>query len=227
LAKHVRSLVQPDTKQEGFFMFEKQRLQASIDRSEISNLVAKSIITRDSGMWKELMGCYHSDAEFTSSWWEGKASDFVKVASDKLNSARAEGGEQKHVSSNHWIEINGEHATEECDLILFMRCPVNGVLLDFATWSRRIHLLAKENGAWKIWKWFAIYEKDRMEPVDPTVDAGKYFDAPALSKYPKQIRHHLWRNEIKGSAPAKELCIRGTEQENIVRAEARRWLESD
>lgn len=205
-------------------MIDERRLQASIDRSEISSLVAKSIITRDSGMWDELMECYHSDAEFTSSWWQGKASDFVKVASEKLNSVRAEGGDQKHVSSNHWIEINGERATEECDLILYMRCPVNGVLLDFATWSRRIHLLAKENGAWKIWKWFAIYEKDRMEPVDPTVGAEKYFDVDALSKYPQQIRYHLWRNEMIGSAPSRGLCIRGTEQETIVRAAAREWL---
>jgi hypothetical protein len=208
-------------------MADEQRLRASIDRSEISNLVAKSIITRDSGMWDQLMECYHSQAQFTSSWWEGKASDFVKVAGEMLKSVHAKGGDQKHVSSNHWIEINGERATEECDLILYMRCPVNGVLLDFATWSRRIHLLTKENDTWKIWKWFAIYEKDRMEPVDPTVASEEYFDAEALSKYPQQIRYHLWRNEILGSAPAKELCIRGTEQERVVRTEARRWLEGN
>jgi hypothetical protein len=84
-------------------MNDEKKLRDSIDRSEIINVVSKSIITRDSGMWKELAECYHSEAEFTSSWWQGKPSDFIKVASEKLETARSEGGEQKHMTSNHWI----------------------------------------------------------------------------------------------------------------------------
>jgi len=205
-------------------MIDEKKLQESIDRSEIINVVSKSIITRDSGMWKELAECYHSEAEFTSSWWQGKPSDFIKVASKKLEAARSEGGEQKHVTSNHWIELNGDRATAECDLILFMRRKINDVELDFATFSRRLHLMAKENGDWKIWRRFAIYERDRMDPVDPTVGVDQYFDAEALSKFPQKIRYHLWRNAVMGSEPSKNLCIKGTEQEKIVREEAQKWI---
>ena len=102
-------------------MIEEKRLRDTIDRSEIINLISKSIITRDSGRWDELAECYHSEAEFTSSWWKGKPSDFFKVASEKLEESRRAGGEQKHVTSNQWIEIAGERATAESDLILFMR----------------------------------------------------------------------------------------------------------
>jgi len=205
-------------------MIDEKRLRDSIDRSEIINVVSKSILTRDSGLWDKLAECYHSEAEFTSSWWQGKPSDFIKVASKKLASAREEGGEQKHITSNHWIELRGDRATAECDLILFMRRAVNGVDLDFATWSRRLHLMARENGEWKIWRRFAIYEKDSVAPVDPTVPAERYLDVDAMVKYPKAIRYHLWRNEVMGSAPAKNLCIRGTEQEKRVREEARDWI---
>jgi len=205
-------------------MIDEQRLRDSVDRSEIINVISKSIITRDSGLWEQLAECYHSQAEFTSSWWQGKPSDFIKVASQKLSAAREEGGEQKHMTSNHWIELNGERATAECDLILFMRRAVKGVELDFATASRRLHLMAKENGEWKIWRRFAIYEKDSMQPVDPTVTPDRYYDAAAMAKFPKAIRYHLWRNEVLGSAPSKNLCIRGTEQEKRVRAEAQQWI---
>ena len=99
-------------------MVDEKKLQDSIDRSEIINLVSKSIITRDSGLWEKLAECYHPDAEFTSSWWQGKPADFIKVASKKLEVARQEGGEQKHMTSNHWIEINGDRATAECDLMV-------------------------------------------------------------------------------------------------------------
>lgn len=205
-------------------MADQKKLQESIDRSEIINVVFKSIITRDSVLWDQLAECYHSEAEFTSSWWQGKPSDFIKIASKKLEAVRAEGGEQKHVTSNHWIEINGDRATAECDLILFMRGPINGVLIDFATWSRRLHLMAREGGDWKIWRRFAIYERDRMDPVDPTVSPDQYYDAEAMAKFPRKIRHHLWRNSVTGSEPAKELCIRGSEQETVVRAKARDWI---
>ena len=205
-------------------MVDEKKLQDSIDRSEIINLVSKSIITRDSGLWEKLAECYHPDAEFTSSWWQGKPADFIKAASKKLEVARQEGGEQKHMTSNHWIEINGDRATAECDLILFMRRMVKGIELDFATASRRLHLMEKRDGDWKIWRRFAIYEKDRLDPVDPTVEPGEYYDPKAMAKFPKPIRYHLWRNEVIGSAPSKNLCIRGTHQEKVVRAEAREWI---
>jgi hypothetical protein len=206
-------------------MINEKKLQESMDRSEIINVVSKSIISRDSGLWDKLAECYHSEAEFTSSWWQGKPKDFVKAADKLLSAAREEGGEQKHMTSNHWIEISGDRALAECDLILFMRRAVKGVELDFATFSRRIHLMARENGDWKIFRRFAVYERDRMDPVDPTVRPEQYYDPAAMAKFPKQIRYHLWRNEIHGNEPAKNLCIRGTPQEEKVRAEARKWIE--
>ncbi len=208
-------------------MIDEKRLQQCIDRSEIINLACKSTITRDSGMWDELVGCFHSEAEFTSSWWHGKPSDFIRIASKKLNAARQEGGDQKHLTGNHWVEINGNRATVECDQILFVRRPINGVQLDFATWSRKLFLMEREDGEWRIWRRFVIYERDRMDPVDPTIGAEEYFDPEAMSKYPEKLRHHLWRNELKGSAPSKELCIKGTEQEEKVRDEAQKWVEGN
>jgi len=206
-------------------MIDEKKLQESIDRSEIINVISKSILTRDSGRWEELAECYHSKAEFISSWYDGKASDFFKVASEKLERARREGGEQKHVTSNHWIEINGDRAVAECDLILFMRRAINGVDLDFTTWSRRLQLMAKENGDWKILRRWVIYERDHMDPVDPTVSPDQYYDPEALAKYPQKLRYHLWRNEMMGSPPAKDICLRGTEQDKAAREEARKWIE--
>lgn len=63
-----------------------------------------------------------------------------------------------------------------------------------------------------------------MDAVDPTVGPETFYPAEALSRYPQSIRHHLWRNEVKGSTAAKDLCIRGTDEERKIREEARRWL---
>ena len=208
-------------------MVDFKRLQESIDRSEIMNLISKSIITRDSGMWDRLSECYHSQAEFTSSWFKGKPSDFFTAAREQMEVSRRAGGEQKHMTANHWIEINGDHATAEGDLILFMRTTINGVELDVTTWSRRLQLLARENGEWKIYRRWIIYERDRMDAVDPTIPVDSYYDREALSKYPKQLRHHLWRNDFLGSPTEKAIVLRGTPEETAAREAARRWLQTD
>ena len=101
---------------------------------------------------------------------------------------------------------------------------MKGVELDFATFSRRLHLMARENGDWKIFRRFAIYERDRIDPVDPNVEPSAYYDSAALANYPQQIRHHLWRNDTHGSEPVKGLCIRGSEQETFVRGQAGKWI---
>ena len=148
-------------------MIDERRLQLALDRSEIFDLIAQSIVSRDSGLWDELAECYHSQAELNSSWWSGDPSNFIPAAKAKLEAARAAGGEQKHMTSNYWIEINGDVAVAECDLILYMRSHVRGVELDLNTFSRRLHLLQREGGNWKIVRRFAIYEKDQISAASP------------------------------------------------------------
>ena len=208
-------------------MVDTKRLQESVDRSEIVNLIGKSVLTRDSGMWEQLAECYHSEAEFTSSWFKGKPSDFFGAARDQMAVSRRAGGEQKHLTANHWIEINGDHATAESDLILFMRTTIKDVELDVATWSRRLQLFAREKGEWKIFRRWVIYERDRLDAVDPTIPAETYYDHEALAKYPAKLRHHLWRNDFLGSATEKAIVLRGSPEEAAAREEARRWLQAD
>jgi hypothetical protein len=184
-------------------MVNEKKLQETIDRSEIENLIAKSILTRDSGQWDELAACYHPDAKLTSSWFTGKPTDLIETARKTLKAAREAGGEQKHMTGSLWIELNGDRAVAECDLILYQRRAVKGVELDFATWSRRLHQMAKHNGEWKIFRRTAIYERDRMDPADPNGVPAGFYEAMDLSKYPRQLRYHLWRNEMLGSAPVR------------------------
>ena len=103
-------------------------------------------------------------------------------------------------------------------------CREGGVLMTPAEFNARPECRCRELHAVTIFRRFAVYERDRMDPVDPTVGPEQYFDPKAMAKFPKQIRYHLWRNEIHGSGPSKNLCIRGTEQEKKVREEARQWI---
>jgi hypothetical protein len=205
------------------FMVDDKKLQQAVDRNEIENLIAISIIARDSGFWADLVDCYHPDASLSSSWFSGKPEDFAKESAGKMTAFRA-GETQKHMTGNHWVRVNGDHAISESDLILFQRRLIDGIELDFTTWSRRIHLFEKRNGDWKIWWRTNIYEKDRMDPLKPSDLPQGFYESMDLSKYPMQVRYHCWRNEKGGFPPAKNLCVKGSPREEEVRERARQWI---
>ena len=205
-------------------MVDQNKLQEAIDRSEIENLIAKSINARDSGLWTDLAECFHPDATLASSWFSGKPADFVRD-SKEMKIVRHEGEAQKHMTGNHWIRVNGNRAVSESDLILYQRRMIDGIELDFTTWSRRLHMFEKRDGDWKIWWRTNVYEKDRMDPLKPDDLPKGFYDSMDLSKYPKQIRYHCWRNDMAGYPPAKNICVKGSPREGEVREEVRKWID--
>ena len=198
-------------------------LRETTDRLQIQYVLSKGVMARDSGLWRELAECYHPDATVTTSWFSGSPAEFVK-ASQEMKIARHEGETQKHMTSNYWIEVNGTRAVAESDVILYQRRVINQMELDFTTWSRRVQLMEKRDGKWRISGQTFIYEKDRMDPARPDQVPEGFYASLDLAKYPQQIRFHCWRNDMVGFPPARNICLKGSERESEVRSQASRWL---
>ena len=179
---------------------------------------------RDSGLWTTLADSYHPDAVIATSWFNGSPAEFAEQSAE-MKIARHDGESQKHMTANYFIDINGDRAVAECDLILYQRRVIETVELDFTTWSRRLHLMEKRNEDWKIRNQTVIYEKDRMDPAHPHQVPKDFYASLDLSKYPSQIRYHCWRNDMAGFPPPKNICIKGSDREVEVRGEAKRWVE--
>lgn len=194
-----------------------------MDQILIQNVIAKGLQARDSARWQELGACYHPDATLTTSWFNGTAGDFVK-GSAAMKTERHTGESQKHMTGNYVIRVVGDRALAECDLILYQRRHIDGVDLDFTTWSRRLHLLARRDGTWKIWQQTVIYEKDRMDPAYPNQVPNGFYERIDFSKYPQIIRYHCWANDVAGFPPPKKIVLKGTAQETEARESAERWL---
>jgi len=197
--------------------------EETIEKVRVQHLVQASIIARDSGDWDTVAANYHPRATLTTSWFTGTPAEFVASSKD-MKIARHEGESQKHITSNFAIALNGARALSECDLILYQRRLIDGVELDFTTWSRRIDFVERVGADWKIWKATFIYEKDRMDPAKPGDSIKDFVAAIDFSPYPQQIRHHCWRNAKVGFPPSPTICIKGSERETEVRAQARAWL---
>ena len=199
------------------------RAQESVDRSEIKDVLSVVNYARDAGLWEEWSACYHPDATLTTSWFSGTRDEFVDAAK-KMKIARHPGESQKHTVTNPWVRLKDTRAAAEHDLILYQRRLIDGVELDFTTWSRVLALLEKRDGAWRIWKRTNIYEKDRMDPYKPDELPPSFYASIDLSGYPHAIRYHCWRNAKIGHPPAENIVLQHSAEERAVREEAEEWL---
>lgn len=204
-------------------MVDEQRLQEQLDRNEIKDVVSVVNYARDSGLWEELREYYHPDATLTTSWFTGTRDEFIE-GSKNLKIVRHEGESQKHTITNPWIRLNGRRAVAEHDLILYQRRIIDGVELDFTTWSRVIVLLEKREDVWRIWKRSNIYEKDRMDPYKPDEVPDSFYASMDLDRFPKAIRYHCWRNAKVGHEPTSNIILKNSPEEKAVRKDAELWL---
>lgn len=204
-------------------MVDDRKLQENLDRNDIKDVLSIVSYARDSGLWEDLRECYHPDATLTTSWFSGTRDEFIEGAK-KLKITRHEGESQKHTITNPWIRLNGNRAVAEHELILYQRRLVDGVELDFTTWSRVVVLFEKRDGAWRICKRSNIYEKDRMDPYKPDELPDSFYASIDLEGYPQAIRYHCWRNAKVGHEPTSNIIIKNSPEEKTAREEAENWI---
>ncbi|MBT3350796.1 MAG: nuclear transport factor 2 family protein [Nitrospinaceae bacterium] len=200
------------------------RLEAAADRSEILEVAMTSLVCRDSGDMDSLAACFHPDALLTSSWFSGKASDFVEGARKAL-ATRHPGDSQKHIAGNPRVSLNSDRAICEYYLTLYQRRTIDGYKFDFQTWSSFCDLFEQRNGAWRISRRWVIYEKDRMDAYKVGEVPESYFKAMDLSPFPPALRYHCWRNTNADHPPTKDLLIEGSSKTQAVRESTKKWLE--
>src|SRR5260221_13520749 len=89
---------------------------------------------------------------------------------------------------NGWsCEINGMRAISQAKMNIFQRAALDGVMVDVTCWGRFYDFFEKREGRWAIVRRQPIYEKDRLDPVDPS--AALKLDAAVLARFPEGYRH--------------------------------------
>jgi hypothetical protein len=154
-----------------------------LDRLAIGEVVDNWVLWSDSGDWQRFATVWHDDAWMTATWFQGPATEFQKAR-------RA--GFERGVSIIHFlggmtIELAGERAIAQTKMTINQRATVDGVVVDAVCTGRFYDFFAKRNGRWAIVRRQPIYEKDRLDPVQP---GGKLdLDPVLLAKFPEGYRH--------------------------------------
>ena len=153
------------------------------ERQAIRELVEHWAVWRDAGDWERFRTCWHDDGRMMATWFQGRADEFIRVS-------RA--GFEKGVSILHFlggsaIDVAGDRAIAQTKMTISQRGTVDGVRCDVVCTGRFYDFVEKRAGRWGVVLRQPIYEKDRLDPVDP--DASLSLDPALLGQFPEGYRH--------------------------------------
>ena len=190
----------------------------SADKLAIREIVENWVLYRDAGDWERFATVWHSDGWMTATWFQGPAKDFIE-ASRKLFD---QGANILHQLCGWTCDISGNRAISQVKMVINQRAPLNGFMVDVRCFGRFYDFLEKRDGRWGIVRRQPIYEKDRLDPVDPS--AVLKLDMELLSHYPEGYRHLAYL-QLKNGMPIKEGLpeLRGAAVEKVY-SEGKAWL---
>lgn len=193
--------------------------EQTIDKLAIREVVNNWVIWSDSGDWDRFATVWHADGWMTATWFQGPAAEFV---------AARRAGFERGVSIVHFlgaimVDVASRRAIAQAKMTISQRAPVDGVLVDAVCTGRFYDFFEKRKGRWGIVRRQPIYEKDRLDPVDPA--AALELDAELLGRFPEGYRHLAYVQtkagfDVKLGLPG----LRGPEVDKLY-AEGRAWLE--
>jgi hypothetical protein len=189
------------------------------DKLAIRELVENWVLYRDAGDWERFATVWHPDGWMTATWFQGPATDFIE-ASRKLFDA---GGNILHTLGGWTCDIVGNRAISQVKMTINQRAPLDGILVDVVCFGRFYDFLEKRDGRWGIVRRQPIYEKDRLDPVNPSVVL--LLDPDLLGRFPEGYRHLAYLQSkigfsVKGDLPG----LRGPIIKNLY-TEGKAWLD--
>ena len=153
------------------------------DQQAIRALVENWVIWRDAGDWERFRTVWHADGRMMATWFQGPAEEFIKVSREGFE----RGVNILHFLGAHSSVVNGNRALAQTKMQIMQRATVHDVLVDVVCTGRFYDFLEKRAGGWGIVLRQPIYEKDRMDAVDP--GAKLALDRELLARFPEGYRH--------------------------------------
>jgi hypothetical protein len=189
------------------------------DKLAIREVVDNWVLWSDSGDWQRFATVWHPGAWMTATWFQGPATEFAKAR-------RA--GFERGVSIIHFLggttcEVAENRAIAQTKMTINQRATVDGVIADVVCTGRFYDFFEKRAGRWGIVRRQPIYEKDRLDAVDPGAELR--LDAALLARFPEGYRHLGYLQTKAGFNVRLGLPgVRGPEVETLY-AEGAAWLD--
>ncbi len=189
------------------------------DRLAIRELVENWAVWRDAGDWERFATCWHEDGRMVATWCQAPAAEFIRASREGWERGVSIG----HFLGGHSAEVAGDRAVAQTKMTITQRAAVEGVLVDVVCTGRFYDFLERRAGRWGVVLRQPIYERDRMDPVDPAV-APLRLDPALLARFPEGYRHLAYLQTRIGYAVKADMPgLKGPEVEALY-ARGACWL---
>ena len=136
------------------------------DRREIRELVENWVVWRDAGDWERFRTVWHEDGVMMATWFQGSRDEFIRVSREGWD----KGVNILHFLGGHSADIAGPRAVSQTKMTISQRAIVEGVACDVVCTGRFYDFLEKRDGRWGMVLRQPIYEKDRIDAIDPMAE---------------------------------------------------------
>ena len=191
------------------------------DKVAIRELVENWVVWRDARLWDRFRTVWHAEGRMMATWFQGGFEEFIKVNDEGWT----RGVRILHFLGGSSIDVAGERAVAQTKMTISQRAPVDGVICDVVCTGRFFDFFAKREGRWGLVLRQPIYEKDRLDPVDPS--AKLVLDHELLKRFPEGYRHLAYLQTRIGYKVKSDMP--GLEGPELVQLYARgaRWLKGE
>lgn len=188
------------------------------ERLAIRELVENWAIWRDAGDWDRFRTAWHTDGRMMATWFQGPAEEFIRASI---------AGWEKGVSILHFlggcsVDLAANRAIAQTKMTISQRGDVDGVRCDIVCTGRFYDFIEKRAGKWGVVLRQPIYEKDRIDPIDPS--ASLKVDRALLETFPEGYRHLAYIQTKIGYKVKKDMPgLKGPEVQALY-AQGKAWL---
>lgn len=175
---------------------------------------------RDQGRWDDLAAIFHPGGEIAVSWFRGPYTEFV--ARCRQNHGR--GTLAKHLLWPARVTVKGARATTETNVAILVRQTIEGVATDLTSNGRFLDRIERRDGQWRMVERATLYEKDRLDPVEPSAAFDALMAKSDAAKYPVPYRYMAYRVAAAGRELAEPVHYDGRAETEALRARYGEWL---
>jgi hypothetical protein len=123
------------------------------------------------------------------------------------------------------ITLQKDRAIAETPVIIRVRQKFGSVEADLTSFSRFLDRVERGPQGWRIAERAAIYERDRLDPVEPSAAFDALFEAAETAHYPEQYRYMAFRlAHAEGRSLAPVIYRDGGAETADLYARYVRWL---
>ncbi len=192
--------------------------EAMVERQRIREVVENWVVWRDAGDWERFRSVWHPEGRMMATWIQGSAERFIEVSREGWN----KGVSILHFLGGSSIDVSGARAVAQTKMTISQRADVDGIRCDVVCTGRFYDFFEKRDDTWAIVLRQPIYEKDRIDPLDPSAELK--LDRALLAEFPEGYRHLAYAQTRIGFTVKRDMpMLKGPEVERLY-ADGASWL---